>query len=299
MRRINARSCFALVAAFGGIEAYAPQRAMSLPSVGTTRRATSFVVPPSQQHFGIVGTTKDKLLSRFSSALSVSTDNETPPKTDVDSSGSGSDTSPLAAISDDKMVQLGIQAALVVAAAVATYFAATFAIGAATEFAANLSLAIRENFWEFLGNIPSAVGGLFVALFDFLKFFIPAVGKLGMSAYETAAPVVSETSQKVYEVAAPVIQDAAEKVSEVAAPVLEEATSRANEAAAPYVDQLNTAVNDAKGAVDAQVQGASKVMGDTVDAQIQGATKAVDASLAGASKAVGDVFDAQMQKLFP
>jgi len=295
MRRINARSCFALVAAFGGIEAYAPQRAMPLNSVGTTRRATSFVVPPSQQHFGIVGTTNDKLPSRFSSALFVSTDNETPPKADVDSS----DTSPLAAISDDKMVQLGIQAALVVAAAVATYFAATFAIEAATEFAANLSLAIRENFWEFLGNIPSAVGGLLVALFDFLKFFIPAVGKLGMSAYETAAPVVSETSQKVYEVAAPVIQDAAEKVSEVAAPVLEEATSKANEAAAPYVDQLNAAVNDAKGAVDAQVQGASKVVGDAVDAQIQGATKAVDASFAGASKAVGDAFDAQMQKLFP
>ena len=115
-------------------------------------------------------------------------------------------------------IPLSIQIALGIVAAIVAFFAASYAITNAQEVATAFVANIQENFWEIIGDIPEALGSLFTTIVEFFKVFLPAVGKFGMEAYQTASPIVSETSQKVIEAATPVIQDTASKVAEVASP---------------------------------------------------------------------------------
>ena len=281
----------ALVAALRGVEPYAP-----LASI-RTRRSPSFSVLPRQQHYQqyhqqshqkqqqqrrcIAGT--ERIQSRCLPLFSAPGPDAPIPETKdsvVDSEEET--TTPLKATvgdgdGDNSTDILLFRVAAGLAAALAAYGIASLAITTTTQFATSLSESISSGFWGAIANFPDTLGAILAAIYGFLKFLIPALGKLGMSAYETASPIVSETSQRAIEAATPVLQETATKVADATAPYLEEASKAANEAAAPYVDQLNSAVEGAT----------------------QAASKAVDAQIQGASRAVGDAVDAQMQRIMP
>ena len=291
----------ALIVALGGVEAYVP-----LASIRTRRSPSFLVLPHQQQHQQqqrrcIVGTAtiQSRCLPLFSTPGPDAPITETKDSV-VDSEESTTSPSKATPGDGDNITDILLfRVAAGLAAALAAYGIASLAITTTTEFATFLSESISSGFWGAIASFPDTLGAILAAIFGFFKFLIPALGKLGMSAYETASPIVSETSQRAIEAATPVLQETATKVADATAPYIEEASKAANEAAAPYVDQLNSAVQEAKGAVDTQIQGATEAASKAVDAQIQGASRAVDAQIQGATKAVGDAVDAQIQRIVP
>jgi hypothetical protein len=290
----SSSSALALIAVLGGVEAYAPPRKITRASIGT-RLFPSFLVLPrqlqqqqqqqQQQQRCIAGTEtmSYRCLPLFSAP---GPDAPTPETKDSVVDSEQPTTSPSKAMpgDSDNSTDIVLKVAAALAAALVAYGIASLAITATTQFVTSLSASISSSFWGSIASFPDTLGAILAAIFGFLKFLVPALGKLGMSAYETASPIVSETSQRAIEAATPVLQETATKLGDVTAPYLEEASKAANEVAAPYVDQLNSA----KGAVETQVQGATQAVTGAVEAQIQGATKVV-----------GDAFDAQIQRIRP